>query len=111
MCFPEEKRKKLYQNQAHHSPRNGSEMFQWIHSYAIFSENPIYPMLINEFKVGIINVGDIVLKKSEILFLEDRQAIDLMVCNGETDKVDEALVKWFKKIERYWLEEENHVCL
>ncbi|SCY81670.1 GntR family transcriptional regulator [Alkaliphilus peptidifermentans] len=80
------------------------DVFRWMHSYALYCGNPIYPMLINEFKIGIINVGNVVLngsQRQEFIKLLREVNGDLKVGHGPSLK--DKLKALFIFIEVNWL--------
>jgi hypothetical protein len=82
---------------------SGEEIFKWMHDYAMCSENVIYTMLFNEFKVGIFNVGDAVVKADADCIELGRMSIDHAVDSGHVDVIEGLLEQWFKTIEKLWL--------
>lgn len=82
----------------------GRDVYTWAHTLAIASGNPINTMLINEFQVGILNVGNAVVeeKGSEVM----KQWLDeigvLMI--AESEEIDTASFdRFYKRIENVWL--------
>ena len=103
-----------YDRQSKNTYEDGTAVFIWIHGFAISCGNPIYPMLINEFKRGIINVSDAVLFNGDAqVFLKRLTDINRLIIDNEVTRegVRNALHALFKYIERQWLIEKKEASL
>ncbi|KAB3530687.1 FadR/GntR family transcriptional regulator [Alkaliphilus serpentinus] len=88
----------------HQNPiESGEDIFNWMHGYAMSSKNVIYTMLFNEFKLGILNVGDAIVKADKQFLQQGRKSIDHAVESGHIDDIEVLLHQWFNTIEKLWL--------
>ena len=98
------KKQALYKTQSDRLIETGEAVFQWMHTYALGCENLVYPMLINEFRTGILNVGDVILggqgRTSFIQLLKDLNDFMLTKDTGMELRVRTL----FEFIEHNWLE-------
>lgn len=75
--------------------------FNWLHSYAVLSENLIYPMLINAFEIGIKNVSKTLVGDpciEEMIF-----KIENFLVNGEIEAALSYVEPLFEKIQKNWI--------
>lgn len=83
----------------------GLDVFQWMHLYAVACGNLVYPMLINEFKNGIINVSDVLLndtvRESFVQLIKDLDGA--FESRKEEGGIEERLQSLFDFIELNWL--------
>lgn len=108
------KRDACYVTQMKNTFVDGAAVFAWIHGFAISCDNPIYPMLINEFKRGIINVSDAVLNNGDPqAFIARLMAINQLILDKEVsrDLVRRAIHTLFDDIERLWLNDKKEASL
>lgn len=83
---------------------SGRDVYTWSHALAMLSGNPIYTMLINEFQVGILNVGNAVVeeKGSEVMksWLDEISQLIL----DEAEEIDASCFdRFYERIENVWL--------
>lgn len=105
-------RQRCFDRQTQNTFMDGMSVFTWIHQFAISCGNPIYPMLINEFKRGIINVSDAVLKNGDKDdFLKLLNVVDALIIDKNTTReyVRASLHTLFHYIQSQWLIEEKEV--
>ncbi len=82
----------------------GEDVFKWMHTYAVYCENPIYSMLINEFRTGIINVGNAVLGGEEhAAFVCLLKEVNGILQSGLREELKEKLRELFAFIKYHWL--------
>jgi len=79
------------------------DLFLWMHQYTMASDNVLYAMLFNEFKMGIVNVSLFLLHEKESNFQELRMRIDDMMKNGDEDALLSSIAEFFKDIEALWI--------
>ena len=99
-----------FEDQSRNTCLDGAAIFLWIHSFAISCGNPIYPMLINEFKRGIINVSDAVFENGDPQdFLKRLRDVDDLIIDKKVtrESVRVALYALFNYIESQWLIEKR----
>ena len=85
------------------------DVFIWLQNFAFCSGNAIYPMLLNEFKSGILNVSGAVLKHGNpAMFEEKRSAVTELLSEGrilDRESVHQTIQTLFTFIEENWLTE------
>ena len=110
---PNENRKACIQKQDEIQFQEGEDIFIWLQTFAFFCGNSIYPMLLNEFKCGILNVSHAVLKYGDHQqFKSKLKAVSLLLlCENPLDReaITQTILNLFEFIEDNWLiEGENH---
>jgi DNA-binding transcriptional regulator YhcF (GntR family) len=75
--------------------------FNWLHDYAIRSGNIIYPMLMNEFEVGIKNAAKALIDNKDIE--QSIVTIETAVVKGDIDLALELIDPLFDKILECWI--------
>lgn len=109
VCKQSESRKKCYEIQSQNSYERSEDIFQWMQTYALQCGNPIYPMIVNEFRSGILNVAHAVLNNgSASHFKELIQKVNALVITEDSFVYEQAKSKamihtLFQYIEKYWL--------
>ena len=94
--------------QAECSYETGEDVFKWMHTYALYCANPVYPMLINEFKTGIVNVGNAMLQGSERQsFIQLLIELNFLLASGQVKDLKNKIQWLFVFIERHWLGREE----
>lgn len=81
------------------------DLFNWMHHYALSTNQFVYTMLFNEFKVGIVNVARFLLESNLKTYQEKRRTIDLVVKSGQVKDVEQAIDAFFEEIVRHWYKE------
>lgn len=108
-CRQPESRKECHDLQSQNSYERPEDIFLWMQTYALQCGNPIYPMIVNEFRSGILNVADAVLNnESTSHFKELIQKINALVIAENVFVYKQAEPKamihtLFQYIEKYWL--------
>lgn len=80
------------------------DLFTWILNYALATDNFIYPLLFNEFNVGIVNVSKSLDQYEGKDYKELRDWVDQKVYEGNLEGVRTALDELFQFVETHWLE-------
>jgi len=106
-------RKECFEKQKQLKIQEGYDIFLWLKNFAFYSGNSIYPMLINEFKTGILNVASSVLVNGDRTELKKRLSDVIAIlgkdCKKNRDEVNETVQQMFSFIEENWLKEgENY---
>ena len=88
----------------------GSHLFAWVKMLARAIDNPIYPMLFNEFEIGVVNVGKAIIahsgKGSVVSWLK---AIEMAVLEGTDEKeINQAVDGFYEKVIYAWLSIDLH---
>ena len=101
---------KLCATQENRQIETGLDVFLWMHTYAVACGNLVYPMLINEFKTGIINVSDVLLNEAaRDSFIQRIKELDGTFGRRGEEKeierrgIEERLQSLFDFIELTWL--------
>ena len=102
-CFEKQKLVKLEKN---------LDIFIWLQNFALYSGNSIYPMLLNEFKVGILNVSDAVLRYGDRNILKEKvKNVTFLLSSEDKDQSKyeyHEIDNLFSFIEKNWLREEEN---
>jgi len=110
---PAEKRHTCLQIQRQVTFDKSLDVFTWLQNFAFCCENVIYPMLLNEFKSGILNVSHAVLcHGNQMIFKEKMSDVtELLLDDFQLNReiIHQKIQELFTFIERNWLiEGENH---
>lgn len=108
-----ENRHSCHQKLTQHLFQESKDVFLWLQNFAFFSGNVIYPMLLNEFKLGILNVSQAVLKNGNLVkfkvYLEATTDLVRPDHIPNREEVHEKIQVLFDFIEQNWLVEgETH---
>lgn len=79
-------------------------LYKWILNYALATNNFIYPLLFNEFKVGIENVSKSLEECERKDYMELRLRVDQEVLKGNVEGIRKNLEDFFDFVEFHWLE-------
>jgi DNA-binding FadR family transcriptional regulator len=84
--------------------KEGSDIFQWMKTYALLSDNIIYAMIFNEFKVGIVNVanGAIQVDRKRVQTLVNE--VDDAMLKGDKVRLEVVYHLFFDVMARLWME-------
>ena len=104
---PAENRRDCHETLRKHEFEKSVDVFIWLQNYAFCSDNAIYPMLLNEFKSGILNVSEAVLKHGNLAMFEEKlSAVTELLSdsiNPDRDVVHQTIQTLFSFIEENWL--------
>lgn len=98
------KRKKSYDMITSVEINIGHDVYIWVHTLAMLSGNPIYTMLVNEFQIGILNVGNAVVKEKGASVMKTwlKEIEELMI--DEAQEIGTACFdRFYERIENVWL--------
>lgn len=108
-----ENRNSCHQKLTQHLFQESEDVFLWLQNFAFYSGNVIYPMLLNEFKLGILNVSQAVLQNGDLVkfkaYLEATTDLVRPDHIPNREEVHEKIQVLFNFIEQNWLVEgETH---
>lgn len=109
----EENRKSCHHRLTQHLFLESEDIFLWLQNFAFYSGNVIYPMLLNEFKIGILNVSQAVLHMGEPSTFRAYLGAVTELINvthiPDREEVHHKVQRLFDYIEQNWLVEgETH---
>lgn len=108
-CSDEENRKNCHRALTQHAFQESEDVFLWLQSFAFYCGNVIYPMLLNEFKIGILNVSQAVIQGGDRqkFYHHLKAVMDLVQVHYVSDREDvhHKVQVLFDFIEQNWLVE------
>lgn len=110
---PSKKRHECFQMQQQMTLDKSLSLFIWLQNLAFCCDNAVYPMLLNEFRIGIFNVSSAVLKNGHSVAFEEKLAAVTALLSDDfkldREVVNQTIQTLFTFIEENWLiEGENH---
>jgi len=98
-----EVRQQWYREQEQAALESAEDLFAFFHRLSLYTDNAVYPMLLNEFETGIENVGRALFEdqiKSEFVIIANQ--LNQAVYEGEGNRACDLLAVLFTMVYGVW---------